>query len=172
MPCPYMYKPCKAGCKDYVCRAFFPIRQPIIKQDTLPLCMSEDYEEECPQYAAGTLFRDERRRKHLENHCPFASNTVCGHPEEWWCKGGYIPHKLYPAYIEETWWQRHLREALTFLHLRQPMETFNGKPVMFPKKQLEESCWTGDKVIYMECPAYKDGIKSREEYNRIKGKKQ
>ena len=171
MTCPYIHKLCKAGCKDYVCRAFFPLRQPIIKQGTLPLCMGEDYGEECPQYAAGTEFRAERLRKHLETCCPFASNTVCGHPEEWWCKGGYVPHKLYPVYLEETWLQRLWRKTLTFLQFRVPAEVFNWKPVVFSKKELENTCWTGDRAVYMECPAYKDGVKSREEYNRIKGKK-
>jgi len=174
MPCPYIHKICKdrsADCDKYVCRAFFPLRQPIIKADTMPLCMSEDYEEECPQYAAGTEFKAERRRKYLEDHCPFASNTVCGHPEEWWCKGGYVPHKLYPEYLEETRWQRTVRQVLTFLRLRQPAETFNGKLVMFTTKQLEEACWTGDKEIYGKCPAYIDGMKFREEYKRIKAKK-
>lgn len=172
MPCPYMHKLCKSGCDNYVCRAFFPFRQPIIKKDTLPLCMDENYETECPQYASGTKFKAERRRKHLENHCPFASNTVCGHPEEWWCKGGVVPHKLYPVYLEENWRQRLTRRILTFIKMRPPVETYNGKPVMFSRKQLEESCWTGDKAVYMMCPAYVEGTRTREEYKRIKAEKQ
>jgi len=160
MSCPYMHKLCKAGCKDYVCRAFFPLRQPIIKEDTLPLCMSEDYAEECPQHAAGTEFKAERRRKHLENHCPFASNTVCGRPYEWWCKGGQIPFML------------TLYETVEGKP-RTPKRDKNGE-IIYTRSpdDIKDTCLSGDKTIYMKCPHYIAGMKFREDYKRIKAEKQ
>lgn len=159
MPCPYMHKRCKTGCDDYVCRAFFPVRQPHIKKDTLPLCMGEDYAEECLQHIDGALFKAERRRKYLEDHCPFASNTVCGRPYEWWCKGGSTPFQL-TLY-----------------------ETYDGTPHGTPKRDetgqvlftrsledIAETCLSGDKAVYMKCPHYIDGMLFREDYKKIKGK--
>lgn len=161
MPCLYMHKVCKAGCDDYVCRAFFPLRQPIIREDMLPLCMSENYAEECPQYAAGTEFRAEKRRKHLETHCPFASNTVCGRPYEWWCKGGYTPFQL-------TTYE--MRDGVDY---GSPKRDENGEIIFIRgPEDIAETCLSGNKEIYMKCPHYIDGMKHREEYKKLKGKKQ
>lgn len=144
MPCDYLHKLCPTGkCKNYVCRAYFPEKQPIIQPNQLTTCQGEEYATECLIYGAGSVWRAARRAKFLENHCPFASNTMCGRPDEWWCKGSTPPFKLYPSYDENG-------------------ELINTKEV------LKESCWTGDEKIYGECPFYKEGTEFREYVKNIK----
>ena len=156
MPCPNMHKLCKVGCDNYVCRAFFPERQPIIKKEMMPVCQGENYAEECPQYAVGTDFKAERRRKHLETHCPFASNTVCGRPYEWWCKGGQYPFQLT---LYET------KEGKP----RIPKRDEHGEIIFIRSPEdLKETCLSGDREVYMNCPHYIEGMKIREEYKKIK----
>jgi len=143
MVCPYYHKLCKSGCDKHVCRAFFPERQPHVMKDMEPICESENYAEECQNYAAGTVFKAERRAKQLNEHCRFASNSVCGKPDEWWCKGGVVPFKLYPVKDEQG-------------------------ELVYSKEQLKETCWSGDNTIYEECPRHKEGLAFREEVARLK----
>ena len=157
MSCPYLHKLCpKPGCNNWVCRAFFPERQPTIQDNLLHICQSEKYGEECPNYVAGTQFREKKRLDKVKVHCPFASNNICGHPEIWTCKG--YPHRLYPAYIPEKRRQRLWRQLCTFLRLREPAELHNSKPVEFTTKQLEATCWSGKKEVYVQCPNFQAGL--------------
>ena len=87
--CRYYHRVCPSGtgCPNVQCRAFFPQRAPIIQESMKPTCMSEEYLN-CPQYEAGNEYREKRIREKIG--CPFLTNSRCGKPNEYWCKG-FIP---------------------------------------------------------------------------------
>ncbi len=129
-----MHKLCPtAGCETVVCRAFFPDKQTILSEKEQEKCRSGDYKEVCSVYAEGLKHREERRRKELDMRCPFASNKECGHPDRWQCKGGNPAFRLYPCYSDDgellnTW------------------------------ENILETCLSGDRSIYVECPHFKTGL--------------
>ena len=90
--CEYLRKRCKSGCDNYVCRAFFPEKQPLIMDRDVPMCQSGG--EDCVLRIEGRIYQKEKREKKHKIHCPFASNTICGKPWEWWCKGRVPPFPL------------------------------------------------------------------------------
>lgn len=155
MKCEYLHKMCKGGCKEdwYVCRAFFPERQPRIMPSQLSVCQSHEHME-CPQLAAGRAFREERKRKNLEIKCPFASNTVCGKPWLWMCKGRVPPFFL-TLYEEDD-------KGL-------PIRDEDGG-IKFTRgiDDIKDTCLSGDPAIYKECPWYKEGTEFRDTWRRVK----
>lgn len=139
MTCPYLHKLCpKPNCDNWVCRAYFPERQPTIRDNLLPVCMGENYEKECPNYIAGRDFRERRHLDKLKLHCPFATNNECGKPDNWMCKGRAPPFRLYPAKDEDG-------------------------VLLNTMEQLKETCLSGKREIYIECPFFKEGLK---QYNK------
>jgi len=156
--CIYLHKLCEADCDKYVCRAFFPERQPIVQPSMLHLCKDKEYAESCPQRVAGDLWREEKRIKGLTEKCPFASNTRCGRPWEWWCKGGDAP------FILTTYEVKHEGSDI-------PARNPDGS-IKFIRsaEDIYETCLSGNAEIYTKCPEYIAGVKFREEYNRLKGK--
>jgi hypothetical protein len=140
----------------------------MIKKELLELCESDEYESECPIYEAGNEWREMKGLEKLAIHCPFASNDRCGHPEIWTCKGSNYPFIIYPAYLTETWLQKLWRQILTFIHIKEPLDTYEGKPIEFSKSLIEVSCWSGDKEIYMKCLHYVDGLKAIEDYYELR----
>lgn len=154
MKCEYLREMCKTGCDKYVCRAFFPNSQPIITPDQLPMCQDDEYAD-CPRFTEGRKFHALRIEQKRKLHCPFASNTVCGKPWQWWCKGGRVPFQL-TLYDEDE-------KGL-------PKRDENGE-IIFTRgiEDIKDTCLTGDPVIYEECPNYKAGVALREEWRRIKG---
>ena len=155
MTCPFYHKLCGA-CKKYVCRAYFPEKQPYIKGDMMPVCTRDDYETECLVYPAAMQWREERKRKSLSEHCPFAHNTVCGKPWLWICKGASLPFFL--TDIETDQHGRTIRDK-------------DGNMVFKPKQSIadiKDACLSGDTEIYEECPNYKEGIEFREYVKRVK----
>jgi len=93
--CEYLRKLCKTGCDNYVCRAFFPERQPNIVQDRIEeICKQPDHRELCERWVEGRLWHIKRRERGVGDPCKYASNTVCGKPDEWWCKGHVPPFRI------------------------------------------------------------------------------
>ena len=157
MTCPYLHRVC-GRCKKSVCRAYFPEKQPYITDSTLALCKSENYEKECLIYPEAVKWREEKKRKSLEEHCPFASNTVCGKPWLWLCKGQpaspYFP--------------------LTDIEMDQHGHIIRGEDgdiIFKPGRSIANIkgiCLSGDTKIYEGCPNYKDGIEFLEYVKRVK----
>jgi len=158
--CPYMHKLCKKieDCGVYVCRAFFPEKQPIIDKNTLPLCQSSEYESECLQYQEGAKWQEDRRVKGLTEKCPFAQANRCGRPWEWWCKGGNYPFLLTPYEI---------REGTDDIPVRDENGDIKFLEVDY---DIHESCLSGDPEIYTTCPHYKTGMELREYVRELKKK--
>ena len=146
--CEYLRKLCKTGCDNYQCRAFFPENQPLVLKRDLPMCMS-DAHKECVRYIEGRQYHEERLRKKLESQCPYASNTICGKPWDWWCKGAVPPFELTIPKLDE--------KGL-------PLKDEAGN-IIFERsyEDIKETCLSGDSAIYMECPHYKTG----EEFKKI-----
>lgn len=155
--CEYLYQRCRGGCKKniYVCRAYFPERQPYVTDDQLPTCMNKGEAEECPQRLAGRQYHRERVEENKSLHCPFASNTICGKPYEWWCKGGLVPFQLTLYDLDDRGLPR--RDA--------------GGGIVYTRspEDLAETCFSGVKEIYESCPNYQDGLAVRAEWRRVKG---
>lgn len=162
MTCRFMHKLCGKGCDNHVCRAFFPEKQPIIQMSSKDVCQGEEYATECLIYSEGVAWREERRLKGLTEKCRFASNTVCGRPWEWWCKGGSYPFILTPYEVKEGTENIPVRDAdknVKFISLK----TDEGDDF-----DLHKTCLSGDETIYVECPHYKAGMKLREYYREQK----
>lgn len=155
MTCPFYRRLC-GSCKKWVCRAYFPEKQPYIKDDMMPICTGNDYEKECLIYSDATKWREERKRQSLNEHCPFAHNTVCGKPWLWICKGATPPFFLTEVEVD----QRGL-----------PIRDSDGAMKFKPMRSIEDikgACLSGDTKIYEECPQYKEGIEFREYVKRVK----
>ena len=154
MTCPYYHKLC-GKCRKNVCRAYFPERQPYVDAVTQNICEDDNYAEECLIYPEAVKWREERRRLSLEVHCPFASNTVCGKPWLWLCMAG-------PGY-------HPLTEVETGAH--ETVVLRDGEVVYKLGKSphdLRETCLSGQKTVYVECPNYKRGMQIRETVNQVK----
>lgn len=155
MTCTYLHKLCpKGGCDNYVCRAYFPEKQPLIKKELLELCKGDEYETECPIYEAGRQYREEKKAKLAELQCPFASNNRCDRPYEWWCKGSDVPFQL-------TQYEVNDKDL--------PVKDEHGE-IIFTRgvDDFKDTCLIGGPEIYTKCPHYVDGVKAREEYYEIK----
>ena len=157
MTCSFYHKLC-GTCKKYVCRAYFPEKQPYIKGDMMPVCTGNDHKTECLVYSDAVQWREERKRKSLEEHCPFAHNTVCGKPWLWLCKGEPASPYFPLTDIEMDQHGRIIRGE-------------DGNIIFKPGRSIadiKEACLSGDIKIYEECPHYKNGIEFREYVKRVK----
>lgn len=153
--CPYLHRIC-GRCKKSVCRAYFPEKQPYITDATLPTCKGKNYEKECLIYPEAVKWRKEKRKKSLQDHCPFAQNTVCGKPWLWICKGSITPFFL--TDVEMTPQGSIIRDADMNL-------------IFKPDKSIDDikdTCLSGDEEIYHNCPHYVDGVAYREYVKRVK----
>ena len=52
------------------------------------VCKSPEHRE-CLRFIDGNIFQQARRDAHIG--CPFLTNTRCGKPNEYWCKGSMPP---------------------------------------------------------------------------------
>jgi hypothetical protein len=121
------------------------------------VCTGNNYEKECLIYPRAMAWRDERRKKSLLEHCPFAYNTFCGKPWLWVCKG------VAPIYFPLT-------EIETDQH-DLPIRGEDGDITFKPGKSIadiKDTCLSGDEKIYLDCPNYKTGIEYREYLKSIK----
>ena len=157
MTCPFMHKRCKVGCDNYVCRAFFPEKQPFIQKTDEDICLGEDHATECLIYVEAVKWREERRLKGLTEHCPFATNNRCGRPWEWRCDAVY-PFLLTPYEI---------KEGTRDIPVRDEKGEIKFLPVDY---DINETCLSGDVEIYEACPLYKNGLVSREGHKKLKSK--
>lgn len=133
MICEYLHKLCPtAGCENYVCRAYFPEKQPLVMKNMLETCKNGDYED-CLTYVEGKKWRKERRERQLDMHCPFATNNECGKPDHWMCKGRNPPFKLYPVKGEDG-------------------------ELTYTMEQMKQTCLSGDRTVYVECPFFNEGL--------------
>ena len=157
MVCPYYTKLC-GKCRKWVCRAYFPERQPYITENMRPTCEGDNYETECLIYGGAAEWQKERKRLSLETHCPFASNTVCGKPWLWICKGGTTPFFLTEADEAAGRDGRMRRDE-------------NGNIVFKPGKSVDDikdACLSGKMEVYEGCPRYKEGMEQREYVKQLK----
>jgi len=150
MTCRFMHKLCKSDCDNHVCRAYFPEKQPYIAKHGKDICMGDDYETECLIYAPAVKWREERRLKGLTVKCPLATNTRCGRPWEWWCKGGNYPFLLTTYEIREGTDDIPVRDSEGVIKFTHDQEL------------ISNTCLSGDAGIYTECPNYKVGMALRE----------
>ncbi len=158
--CPYFHKLCQKDCKNYVCRAFFPEKQPYVMTRDEEICRSSEHLE-CLQYIDGKRWHEERLAKWASMYCPFASNTICSKPWDWWCKGGYVPFELtIPVYEEDGTGRKWLKRD----------EEGN---IIFERslEDIKDTCLTGDPEIYTNCPNYITGMKVREEWRQRKAQR-
>lgn len=151
--CEYLRKLCKAGCDNYQCRAFFPERQPMVARRDIPMCQSVEHEN-CIRFKEGREYHAEKLRKKRLIHCPFASNTVCGKPWDWWCKGSTPPFELTLPVLDEN---------------KVPKRDVDGN-ILFTRsvEDIKETCLSGDPEIYEGCPHYKSGVESRKQWRERK----
>lgn len=154
-----MHKLCKAGCDNHVCRAFFPEKQPLIDPKSKDICMGDEYVEECLIYGEGNKWREERRLKGLKEKCPFATNTRCGRPWEWWCKGGEYPFQLTTFEVKIGTHDIPVRDENGDIKFIQSVDDF------------KDACLSGDEAIYLECPNYKSGVALQELVMKLKSEK-
>ena len=155
MKCPYIHRLCgnKPDCTNRVCRSHFPESQPLISKRDLPMCNSDEHVD-CIRFQEGTVIRKERKENQWKEHCPFASNSRCGRPWEWWCKGSSYPFLL--TTYEET--EHEL-----------PKKDENGNIVFtYDEEVFKNACLSGNPEIYEQCPHYIEGMRFREEYKRLK----
>lgn len=94
--CMFLHPACKAGCTKYLCRSHYPKSQPVVQEGTLPLCKGMDHAD-CERYKDGLEFQEERRK--AKKGCQFLSNSICGNPDVWHCKGGNYPALLKGKYM-------------------------------------------------------------------------
>lgn len=154
MQCIYLRKLCKTGCDNYQCRAFFPDTQPLVMKKDLPICQSDEHVD-CVRFNEGEVYQEERRLKRLKQQCPYASNTVCGKPWDWWCKGRVPPFELtLPLKDEKGIIQRDE----------------NGE-ILFERgyEDIKDTCLSGDPEVYEACPYYKQGEEFRETWRKTRG---
>jgi len=120
------------------------------------MCQGEEYKIECTQYMEGEKWREEKRLQGLKEKCPFASNTRCGRPWEWWCKGGMYPFLLTTYEIKPGTDDIPVRDRNGGIKFIRGIE------------DIKETCLSGDPSIYVECPNYKIGEASREYVRNLK----
>ena len=159
MVCQFYHRIC-GKCGKNVCRAYFPERQPLIKEDLESICLGDNPSEECPIHDDAVTWREERYLKMLAEHCPFASNSYCGQPWLWMCKGHVPPFPLTVVEVDDD--GRSLRDE-------------EGGYVYKPKRGLidiKESCLSGKMEVYEGCPWFKMGVEFREYVKEVKGKKE
>jgi len=143
-------------CRKWVCRAFFPEKQPYISENMRPICSGNDYERECLVYGEAQRWREERRRQRLAEQCPFASNAECGKPWRWMCKGGTPPFFL--TEVEQDQYGHIPRGPDGGYIWKQ------GKSVA----DIRDTCLSGRVEVYEGCPHYKEGVAFREYVASIK----
>jgi len=154
--CEYMRKTCESGCDNHTCRAYFPIKQPLIDPNSKDVCLSDDHATECLIYIEGKKWREEKRLKGLKEKCPFASNSRCGREWEWWCKGGNYPFLLTTFEVKEGTHDL-------------PVKNSDGSiKFTYDKEIVDSTCLSGDEAIYTECPNYKEALHHREIIKRLK----
>ena len=159
--CNFVHKSCAKDCDNYTCRAFFPLKQPWIARYDLDFCLS-GLHVECMRRDEALEWREEKRLNDLDVKCPFAHNTVCGKPWLWMCKGSDYPFILTPF------------EPVNDVNPLHPKRDENGDiiftydPEKFTWKDVEETCLSGNREIYMKCPNYILGIQEQERYARMK----
>ena len=157
MPCPYYHTLCDK-CRSAVCRAYFPEKQPHIKEDLKPVCRGENYAQECLIYPEAVVWKQKRREKSLTEKCPFASNTVCSQPWLWICKGAVPPFFLTEIETNERGLsQRDEAGEVVFKE---------GRSI----EDIRETCLSGNPKIYTECPWYKIGVEFREHAKQVKNR--
>ena len=153
--CEYMRKLCKSGCDNYVCRAFFPLKQPLIAPDRREYCQSAEHLD-CEIKKDGLEWREEKRLKELDEHCPFAANTMCGKPWLWMCKGSSMPFVL-------TTYEHDPEKPMV------PKRDADGNILFnYDVEVFQSTCLSGDKTLYPQCPHYQLGMKVKEVDKRIK----
>ena len=154
MTCIYLHKLCgnKPDCTNVVCRSHFPESQPMLKEDMLELCNSDEWEE-CARFVEGEELRAEKKRNQWKMHCPFASNAFCDKPWRWTCKASY-PWLLTTYEVDEDGLPKRDEEG-------------NIK-FTYDKALVDNTCLSGDPEIYEGCPNYIAGVKEREEDMRVK----
>jgi hypothetical protein len=120
--------------------------------------MGEEYKEECLQYIEGSRWQEEKKRKGLNEKCPFANNSRCGRHWEWWCKGSDYPFLLTTFMVKPN------TDDI-------PMRDEYGE-IMFTRTvdDIKDTCFSGDIEIYEECPNYKRGMAVREYVRELKKK--
>ena len=154
MTCPFYRKLC-GSCKKYVCRAYFPEKQPYIKNDMLPLCTGDNYEHECLIYPDAVTWHEERMRKSLNEHCPFAANAFCGKPWLWMCKGAVPPFALTDVETDGRGIAIHVEGNLVYKSERSVSD-------------IKDTCLSGKMDVYKGCPSYKEGMAFRESAKKLK----
>ena len=155
MTCPFYHKLCGA-CKKYVCRGYFPEKQPYIKNDMILVCTGDNYEHECLIYPDAVAWREEKQRKGLGEHCPCASNAFCGKPWLWICK--YAGDYLFLTDVEVDGRGLVAKDK-------------DGNLMFKPGLGIENikgTCLSGDTKIYAKCPKYKKETEYREHVKRVK----
>jgi hypothetical protein len=108
------------------------------------------------RFIEGRLYHRRRREDKKDLHCKYASNTVCGKPYEWWCKG-FPPFLLTTYEVDE--------KGL-------PKRGENGE-ILFTRsmKDLQDTCFSGLQAVYEGCPQYQSGEKYLEEWRKRKSRK-
>ena len=157
MKCEYMHKTCESGCDNHTCRAFFPLRQPLIDPKSKDVCLSDDHADQCLIYVEGKQWREEKRLQGLTEKCPFATNNRCGRPWEWRCDAVY-PFLLTPF---------EAKEGKDDIPVRDKDGNIKFLPVDY---DIKETCLSGDPSIYTTCPLYQKGVKAREPVESLKSK--
>ena len=155
MTCQYLHKLCpKGGCENYVCRAYFPDKQPMIQKDLLETCKGEEYATECLEYEAGTNHREEKISKRLEKQCKFATNNRCDKPWIWDCKAYHNPGPLTIFEVNE--------KGL-------PKRGADGNVVFIVGvDDFKDTCLLGGVEVYTKCPHYIDAMEYIKEYYTVK----
>jgi len=86
------YKPaCAAGCTKSYCMAFFPSKSPLVMEAQKQICLSDEHFE-CLVRAEGMEYQAKRAKEH--KGCPFLTNRLCGHPNQYRCDGHTPPFKI------------------------------------------------------------------------------
>ena len=151
-----MHKTCESDCDNHVCRAFFPIKQPLIDPKSKDICYADDHQTECLQYEAAIEWREEKRIRGMTEKCRFATNTRCGRPWEWWCKGSDYPFLL------TTYETKEGKDDI-------PERNADGSiKFNYDKEMVENACLSGDPSIYEQCPNFKRGVELLDMVTRLK----
>ena len=155
MKCEYLRKLCKKDCENYVCRAFFPEKQPWISPRDLEMCMN--YAEDCLRREEGIEYHKQRLKEKRDLHCKYASNTVCGKPWLWMCKGHVPPFILTPY--------EHI-EGKPMV----PKRDDNGEIIFkYDPEIVKNTCFSGKQEVYEACPSYKAGEEFHKRWMEVKG---
>jgi len=95
--CTFYHPACNAGCTKAYCRAFFPIKSPVIMENQKSICKSDEHLE-CLIRLDGLEYHTDRIKN--RKGCPFVTNSTCGHPNDWRCDGAIPPFKIEGANLE------------------------------------------------------------------------